>query len=292
VIRSFLALLWVAFLDWRRDRADRLAAALAYYTLFSIPPLLILVMGLAGLVFGRDAVQERVLGTLAQLFGRHGVDAIRAALGEAAREGAAKATAAGVVLLILGASGVFGHLKDSLDTIWNVAAKPGGGWKGFLEEYVFSLLVLLGTFFLLIVSLAMNAVLAAFGDYLGRTLPGGAGLWAVVNFVLSMGVIALLFALMFRYIPSAKVGWSAAWRGGVLTSVLFTAGEAAIGFYLGRSNVGSGFGVAGSLVVILVWVYYSALIFFYGAEFTQAYGQRVAGGRRPLPSTRSAGGVP
>lgn len=280
MIRSIGELLWVAFQDWKRDRADRLGAALAYYTVLSIPPLLLLLMGVAGLVFERASVQGRILTTLQQLFGREGTDAIREILAGMDRQGrSATATVVGIGTLLIGASGVFGHLKDTLDTIWNVRQEKSGGWRGWLKDNVFSIVALMGAAFLLVVSLAVNALLAAAGDVLARHLPGGTLVWGAINFVVSLGVLALLFGLMFRYIPAAGVRWREARLGGIVTAVLFVIGEAAIGFYLGKSDVGSAFGVAGSLVVLLVWVYYSALIFFYGAEFTQAYAQRHAARR-------------
>jgi membrane protein len=275
VLRNIFGLFKAAFHDWREDRADRLGAALAYYTVLSIPPLLILLIGIAGLAFGRDAVEGRITGTLEHLMGPQGGAVIREMLaGMREERRGIVAIIVGFVTLLLGASGVFGHLKDALDTIWEVESKKGGGLKAFLGKYVFSLLALLGTGFLLIVSLAMTALLGALGDYLGRSLPGGEGLWHAINAVVSLGVIAISFAFMFRYIPDARVAWRQALLGGLVTSILFTLGEAAIGFYMGKTNVGSAFGVAGSLVVLLVWVYYSAQIFFFGAEFTQALGAR------------------
>ena len=289
---GFLRLFWAAFQDWKRDRADRLGAALAYYTVFSVPPLLLLVIGIAGLIFGRESVQGRLLSTLEQLFGSQGTGAIRDLLVHMNEQGrSTTATLVGLGSLLLGASGVFGHLKDTLDTIWNVRAKKSGGVKAWLRDNVFSIVVLMCAAFLLVVSLAVNALLAALGDYLARSLPGGAILWGVVNFFVSLAVLAALFGLMFRFIPSAIVRWREAWVGGLVTAALFVAGEAAIGFYLGKANVGSAFGVAGSLVVLLVWVYYSALIFFYGAEFTQVYGQR-SSGATPTRSGRSSEGGP
>lgn len=287
-MRSILTLFWAAFRDWQRDRADRLGAALAYYTVLSIPPLLLLIIGLAGLIFQHDSVQGRVLATLAQLFGPQGASAIGDVLTRMDQKGSSTtATLVGIGTLLLGASGVFGHLKDTLDTIWNVRQERGSGWKGWLKDNVFSIVVLMAAAFLLVVSLTVNAVLAAAGDFLARSLPGGHALWQAVNFVVSLAVLAVLFALMFRFIPAAHVRWRDAGIGGLVTAALFVAGEAAIGFYLGRSHVGSAFGVAGSLVVLLVWVYYSALIFFYGAEFTQIYAQsRGHGGRREPRATQ------
>ena len=279
---GFLRLFWTAFQDWRRDRADRLGAALAYYSVLSIPPLLLLLAGIAGLIFDPHSVRGRLLATLQQLFGAQGTSAIGQILSGMDRKGqSGTATLVGFVSLLLGASGVFGHLKDSLDAIWNVRQEKGSGWKGWLKDNVFSIVVLMGAAFLLVVSLAVNALLAAAGDYLSRSLPGGAAFWGGINLFVTLGVLAALFALMFRYIPAAKLRWRDAVVGGLVTAALFMAGEAAIGFYLGKTDVGSAFGVAGSLVVLLVWVYYSALIFFYGAEFTQAYAERR--GTRPAP---------
>lgn len=282
--RRVFGLFWAAFQDWRRDRADRLGAALAYYSVLSIPPLLLLLLGVAGLVFDPASVQGRLLDTLRGLFGAQGADLIRQILAHLDQQGrSATATVVGIVMLLIGASGVFGHLKDTLDTIWNVHEPPGGGIREWLRDNLFSMVVLMSAAFLLIMSLAVNAALAALGELLERNLPGGATLWSAVNFAFSFCVLSLLFGLMFRYIPAAEVHWREALVGGLVTAALFVAGEAAIGFYLGRTNVGSAFGVAGSLVVFLVWVYYSSLIFFYGAEFTQAYGRLLHGAPRPKP---------
>lgn len=282
--RRALGLFWAAFQDWRRDRADYLGAALAYYSVLSIPPLLLLLTGIAGLVFEPGSVRGRLLETMRELLGAQGAASIREILTQMDRQGrSATATVVGSAMLLIGASGVFGHLKDALDRIWNVREAPGGGWKEWLRDNLFSMVVLMGAAFLLVVSLAVNAALAALGDLLARHLPGGETLWKAARFVVSFGVLTMLFALMFRFIPAAEVRWREALVGGVVTAALFIAGEAAIGFYLGRTNVGSAFGVAGSLVVFLVWVYYSALIFFYGAEFTQAYGRLLRGVPRLKP---------
>jgi membrane protein len=260
------------FRSFAEDKATRLAAALAYYTVFSVPPLLLLMIGVGGMVFGRDATQGQVVAALSDLVGPRGAVAIEEILRSAhAEHRGLLPTIVGIATLLLGASGVFGQIKDALDTIWEVAPKPGHGLKSFLGKYVFSIMLLFGTGFLLLVSLLLNAMLSGLGDYLGRTLPGGEGLWRAINAGFSVVLIATLFTLMFRFIPDGKVAWKDAWAGGALTALLFTIGEILIGFYLGRTNVGSAFGAAGSFVVLLVWVYYSSMIFLFGAEFTKTY---------------------
>jgi membrane protein len=292
-VMRFLGLFPAAFASFREDRAARLGAALAYYTVLSIPPLLVVLVAIAGMVFDPGEVRQRLVATFARLVGGPGAAAVNEMMATAHQTGRGViATAVGVTMLLLSASGVFGQLKDALNTLWEVQPRPGRGLRSFLGKYVFSMMVLLGTGFLLIVSLAVTALLAALGDYLARSLPGGEGLWHAINFVLSLGVVAVLFALLFRFIPDGRVVWKDALVGGLVTSVLFTVGQAAIGFYLGRSNVGSSYGAAGSLVVILVWIYYSSMIFLYGAEFTKTYAVRLGERVRPdpdaMPVTREA----
>jgi membrane protein len=270
-----------------RNKAPRLGAALAYYTVFSIPPLLILVMAAGSRMFGREAAQGRLTSALTDLIGPTGAHLIQDLLGSIHREGHGMfPTIAGIATLLIGATGVFGQLKDALDTIWGVEAKPGRALELFLRKYVFSILLLLGTGFLLLVSLAVNAVLAAVGDYLSRTLPGGQSLWGAVNSIGSLGVITFLFTLMFRFIPDVRVAWKDAVVGGSLTAALFAIGESVLSNYLGRADIGSAFGVAGSVVVLLLWVYYSSMIFLFGAEYTKVFalkrGERIV----PEPEAR------
>lgn len=293
VLKKGLSLIGATFQSWNEDKAPRLGAALAFYTVFSLPPLAILLIGMGGLVFERESVQARVVSTIALLVGTAGARAIRDVLDTVdAQNQGMLATGIGVVILLVGASGVFGQLKDALNTVWEVEPRPGRRIVNLLREQAFAMLVVLGTGFLLVVSLVVNAAMAALGDYLSHMLPGGAGLWQAINFVISMGVIALLFALMFKFIPDAVVAWRDALVGGAVTSVLFTIGESLIGFYLGRTNLGSVFGAAGSLVILLVWIYYSSMIFFFGAEFTkiyaQRYGSRIRLNGKAIPVTEEA----
>lgn len=283
-MRGFLSVFGGAFRSFQEDKTQRLGAALAYYTVLSIPPLLIVLIAIAGTAFGRDAVQDRVVRTIEQLIGAQGALAIHEVLRTTRQpERGLLASAGWVLTLLVGASGVFIQLKDALNTIWEVEPKPGRGFVRWLRKYLFSMMLLLGTGFLMIVSLAVNAVLAALGEYLARLLPGSETTWLAINFAVSLGVIAAMFAVLFRYIPDGRVAWRVAMIGGGVTSLLFMVGETAIGLYLGRSHVGSAFGAAGSLVVLLVWVYYSSLIFLFGAEFTKEYAARLDRRVRPDP---------
>jgi membrane protein len=271
------------FQDWSDDKAPRLGAALAFYTVFSIAPLFVIVIAIAGLWFDKSVAQEQVLGQLSSLLGEEGAKGISSML-EAAnkpKEGMI-ASALAVVTLIFGASGVFVQLQDALNAIWEVKPKPGQGILGFVRHRLLSLAMVFGIGFLLLVSLMLSAGLAAAGKWFAGALPGGEELWHVLNFVISFAVIALMFTLMFKYLPDVKIAWSDVWLGGVITALLFTLGKFAIGMYLGRSTVSSAYGAAGSLVIVLLWVYYSAQILFLGAEFTQVYANRF--GKKLEPS--------
>ena len=271
-VKQLIELLRITYCSWQEDKAPRLGAALAYYTVFSIPPLLILLIGIASLVFDSTVVQGRFLRTLQDLVGPQGAAALQDILATPrAEKPGVIATILGTATLLLGASAVFGHLKDAINTVWEIEPKPTEGKLAFLRKYVFSLAMLLGTGFLLLVSLAVSTLLVALGDTIQAYLPGGEGLWAAMDMLSSLAVISFLFALLYRYIPDAIVAWKDALLGGLVTSILFNMGRYLIGFYLGRSDIGSAFGAAGSLVVLLVWVYYSSQIFFFGAEFTKAY---------------------
>jgi len=282
-LQAPFALLKQAGSDWLDDRAPRLGAALAYYTIFSIAPLVVIVIAVTGLWFGREAAEQQIYGQLGQMVGEQGAKAISGLL-EAAnkpREGLI-ASAVAIVTLVVGASGVFVQLQDALNAIWEVKPRPGRGIRTFLRQRLLSLAMVFGIGFLLLVSLVLSAALAAAGKWLQGVLPGGESLWQVLNFIISFAVITVLFTLTFKYLPDVKIRWRDVWMGGVLTAFLFTVGKHALGMYLGRSSVSSAYGAAGSLVVLLLWVYYSAQIFFFGAEFTQAYATRF--GKKPEPA--------
>ena len=261
--------------EWSDDKAPRLGAALAYYTVFSIAPLIVIVIAIAGLWFGREAAQEQIIAQLAGLVGEQGAKGIAGLLQAANKphEGIL-ASAVAVVTLIFGATGVFVQLQDALNTIWEVKPKPGRGIWGFIRQRLLSLAMVFGIGFLLLVSLVVSAGLAVAGKWFESSMPGGEELWHSLNFVISFVVIAAMFTLMFKYLPDVKIGWRDVWLGGALTALFFTIGKFALGMYLGRSGVSSAYGAAGSLVVLLLWVYYSAQILFFGAEFTQVYANR------------------
>lgn len=291
-MRAMLEILKAALASWRRDRAPRLGAALAYYTVFSIPPLLIFLIGMAGVVFGREAVQGRVVTTLRELLGPHGAQAVEETLRSVStHDRGVAATGIGIATLLLGASGVFGQLKDALNTVWEVQRKPASGLWGMIRDNVWSVVTVIGTGFLLIVSLALNAAVAALGDYLRLYLPGSESVWTVLNAAMALASITVVFALIYKVVPDARIPWRHAFAGGVMTALLFTVGEQVIGLYLGHTNVGSVFGAAGSLIVVLVWIYYSAQIFLFGSELTKAITTR-AGRRRVAPEAHAEPATP
>jgi membrane protein len=253
------------------DKIPRLAASLAYYTLLSLSPLVVLAVSVAGLVFGEDAARGQITQQLQGIFGAEAGDAIQAMLAHAKQPGSGVlGTIVGVVVLLFGASGVFGELQDSLNTIWEVQPRPGRGIWGIVRDRFFSFTMVLGVAFLLLVSLVVSAALAALGNWVS-SFAGAEWLWQGINFVISLGMIALLFALVFKVIPDVKIRWRDVWIGALVTAALFTLGKFLIGLYVGKAGVASPYGAAGSLVVIVVWVFYSAHILFIGAEFTQVY---------------------
>jgi membrane protein len=283
-----------AFADWKDDNAPRLGAALAYYTIFSLAPLLLIAIAIAGLAFGREAAQGRIVDEIGGVVGQTGGEAIQAMVANAAKpkEGIL-ATVMGLVALLFGASGAFNELRQAMNTIWEVPKKEGGGIKALIKDRILSFAMVLFIGFLLLVSLVLSAGLSAVGDRMGGFMTEKLHILQLVNIVLSLGVVTVLFAMIFKYVPDATpvVGWKDVWVGAFLTSVFFTIGKIGLGFYLGRGTVGSAYGAAGSLLVILVWVYYAAQILFFGAEVTQVYasrhGSRV-GAKRAAPRQMAA----
>lgn len=261
--------------EWQEDKASRLAAALAYYTAFSIAPLIIIAIAIAALVFGEEAARGGIDDQLRGLLGSEGAAAVQEMI-KSSRQPAEGtiATLLSLVFLLFGASGVFGQLQDALNTIWEVAPKPGRGIKGFIKDRFLSFAMVAGIGFLLLVSLLVSTLLAGVGNFLGDKIPGLTFLWGTLNFFISFGVITLLFALIYKVLPDVKITWGDVWIGAIITALLFTLGKSLIGLYLGNSSVGSTYGAAGSFVVFLIWVYYSAQILFFGAEFTQVYANR------------------
>jgi membrane protein len=258
--------------SWSNDNATRLAAALAFYTVLSIAPLLVLAVAVAGWVFGEDAARGQIAGQLASIVGEKAGEGIQTLLKQAQDpDQSTFGSIVGIVVLIAGASGVFGELQSALNAIWEVTPRPGRGILGFLRDRVFSFSLVLGVAFLLLVSLVVSAGLAATGKFFASTLPGGELLWQTLNFTISFAVVTALFAVLLRVVPDIKVPWRGIWPGAAVTALLFTIGKFALGLYLGRASVSSPYGAAGSVVLLVIWVYYAAQILFLGAEFTREY---------------------
>jgi membrane protein len=275
-LKQLWSVLQKAAADWIRDRAPRLGAALAYYTIFSMVPLLIVIIAIIGLVFGQEAAQSAIMEQISRLIGPQSAAAIKDMIQRADQPSTGIiSTIIATVTLLAGAAGFFGQLKDALNTVWGIEPKAGRGIWGFVKDNFLSFATLLGTAFLLLVSLLLSTALAAIGKWFGQLLPLPEVVLQTFNLLLSLVVITGLFALIFKVLPDAHIAWRDVWIGAALTSVLFTIGKFAIELYLGKSNVGSSYGAAGSLVLILVWVYYSVQILLYGAEFTQVYANLV-----------------
>ncbi len=261
--------------EWYEDRAPRLGAALAYYTVFAMAPGLILIIALTALVLGKAAAQSQIIGEMQDLVGVAGAQVIRAAIESAGSAGSSlHTTALGAITLVFGLWGVFGELQDALNTIWGVTARPGRGVFGIIKARFWSFTVVVGVGFLLLVSLAASAWLAALAKFFSEQLPLPAAVMQVANALLSFAVIGLMFAVIYRLLPDVRLAWRNVWIGAAVTALLFTLGKALFGLYLGRSAVTSVYGAAGSFVVILLWIYYSAQVFFFGAEFTKVYSRR------------------
>jgi len=279
--------------EWSEDKVPRLGAALAFYSVLSLAPLLLIAIAIAGLAFGAEAARGQLVGQIRGLVGPEGGLAIEAMLANAPKHGAgAVATAVGLATLLYGASGVFGQLQDALNTIWEVQPGPGRGVWGFIKDRFLSFSMVLGTGFLLMVSLVLSTALAAAGKLFGGFVPLWAPALQAVDLAVTFGVITLLFAMIYKYLPDAHIAWGDVWLGSVSTAALFLVGKFAIGLYLGRSGLGSAYGAAGSFVVLLVWINYSAQILFFGAEFTQVYaihrGSRIAPARGAEPVSERA----
>jgi membrane protein len=266
-----------AFQEWNEDNASRLAAALAYYTVFSIAPLLILVIAIAGLFFDSAEVRQQLIGQMQSLVGDSGAEFLQTALDNANRPGGNSgwfASVVSVALLIVGATGVLAQLQTSLNIVWNVKTRPDLGIWGFIHKRVLSFGMILGIGFILFVSLVASSMIAGFSSYFEGIMPGLDTLAQLLNFVVSFAVTTLLFALIFKFLPDVEIAWNDVWLGGAVTALLFSLGKSLIGLYLGRSSFASAYGAAGSVIVLLVWVFYSAQILFFGAELTQVYARR------------------
>lgn len=279
---AVLSLLKETATAWDEDNVARLAASLAYYTLLSIAPLIILTVAVAGLAFGEDAARQHISGELAGVVGAGAAAAIESIVKNAHTPGSGIfSIVVGVIVLLFGASGVFGELQSALNTVWDVAPKPGRGIWGVVKDRFFSFTLVLGVAFLLLVSLVVSAGLTWVGQVFESSLPGGAVLWQVLNFGFSLAVVTALFALMFKKLPDVEIRWRDVWVGAAVTAGLFTLGKFALGLYLGGAGVSSAYGAAGSIVALVIWVYYSSQVLLIGAEFTEAYARRFGSSIRP-----------
>jgi len=265
-----------AFFQWIDDNPFQMGAALAYYTLFSIAPLLLIAIAFAGSLFGRETSQDQMIGAIQDLVGFESGRAIQAIIESSGRrpDSGFLATVTGMILLLLGAAGVVGQLQDSLNAIWRVASKTSRGLKGFVQDRLISYSMVLAVGFLLVVSLVISALLTAVSGIVDGFQTIDAATAQSLDLIVSLVLTALLFAVIYKYVPDVRIAWSDVWLGAATTSLLFAAGKFLIGFYLGHSTVTSIYGAAGSIVTLLLWVYYSSLMFFFGAELTQVYATR------------------
>ena len=272
ISRRLLKLLSQTASRWMDHKSAKQGAALAYYSVLSLAPLVILVVAIAGLAFGEAAARGQIVYQIQDLIGYQGAEAVQTVLKATYKpKTGIVASALGVLTLLFGASGVFGELRDSLNTIWDAPAPAAWSILSELKSRFFSFAMVLGIGFLLLVSLVVSAVLATVEKYFSTALPVPPAVLLIINDVISLVAITFLFALTYKYVPDVRLEWNDVWIGAAGTAFLFTLGKFGIGFYLGRAAVGSAYGAAASLVVVLVWVYYSAQIFLFGAEFTHIY---------------------
>ncbi len=258
--------------NWLTHEGSRLAASLSLYTLLSLAPLIILTIALTSFAFGRPAAQRAILHEVSGLVGEEGSHAVQAVITYGRTPGGAHgASIIGILILLFGASSVFGELQSALNKIWEVPPGLRNGLLGLIRSRLFSFAMVLAIGFLSLVSLLASAAIAAFDAYFSGTLPAPAWVLHGANVLISFLAIALLIAAILKYVPDVTIRWRDVWVGALVTALLFTLGKAAIGLYLGTAAVGSAYGAAGSLIVIIVWVYYSAMIFYFGAEFTRAH---------------------
>jgi len=266
MLRDVWVTLKQTFWAWNDHEAPRLGAALSFYTMLSLAPLVILVIAIASLVFGHSAAQNDIIREVQGIMGTEGAKAVETVIEHGQKPTSVLASVIGVIILLVGASGAFSELQSALNKIWDVQPNNGSAVASLIKARLFSFGMVLAVSFLLLVSLVVTAGLAVVGKFFGEILPMPV-LMHAINFLISFVGISALFALIFKYVPEAKIEWKDVWEGAIATALLFTIGKSLIGLYLGKAAVGSAYGAAGSLIVVIVWVYYSAMIFFFGAEF-------------------------
>ncbi len=271
-IGAAISLLKKTYTNWSDHHAPRLGASVAFYTLLSFAPLLVLTVAVVALVFGHERAQSGLIDQAKQMIGDRGADTVKSLLAAAQKPSSGLvATIIAFVTLLFGASGVFTELREALNIIWDAKPKNESGLLGMLKQRLFSFGMVLSVGFLLLVSLIISAALAFLGKFFSQLMPVPPFVFELINFAVSFGVVTLLFALMFKFVPAREISWRDVRVGAVGTALLFTVGKVLLGLYLGKASVGSAYGAAGSLVAVIVWVYYSAQIFFFGAEFTRVY---------------------
>ncbi len=287
-------LLRLTCMEWWNDDTFRLAASLAFYTIFSIAPLLLIAVLVASLFFTREAAAHRIEGEVQNMVGDQGAQAVRQIIESTKGLGSSVwAITAGVVTVIIGSTAVFGELQAALNKVWDVEVKVQRGLVlRLIADRARSFALVLGVGFLLLVSLVISGTLNALQDYLTGQMPGVPWLWSAGNFLSSFVVAALLFAMIYRFLPDVRLGWKDVWRGAVVTALLFTVGKSLIGVYLGHAVAAGAYGAAGSFVILLFWIYYSSLISFFGAEFTQVYARRHGVGIQPEAHAQRVGRKP
>ena len=272
------------FSEWLEDKAPQLGAALAYYTVFSLAPLVLVLLAVVGLIFRNDpgGAWNKITEQMSYFLDKSAVEVVQNIAQKAAQPNKTLlATIIGILLALFGASGVFGQLQDALNTIWGVKAKAGGGIWGFLRSRFLSFAMVGGVCFLLLVSLTLESMLKAFSHYIQGVLPGGIVIAMAVYWIFDLAVIILLFAIIFKFLPDAKIQWRDVWIGAAMTAIFFAIGKWALGLYLGSGSAASAYGAASSLITLLLWVYYSSQILLFGAEFTQVYASQAGRGIAP-----------
>ncbi len=271
--------------EWIEDKAPQLGAAIAYYTVFSLAPLILLLVSVFSLfVHSNDRVKTQIKEQVTQFAGSSAGDVVDQIIDSTSKQKKSGiiGTAVAVVVALFGASGIFGQMQDALNTIWAVKAKPGQGIAGYLKARFVSFAMVGGVCFMLLVSLSVTTLIKSFSQQLNQLLPGGTTVSVIISLLLNLAVITLLFAMIFKYLPDAKIAWRDVWIGAALTTVLFIIGKWALSLYLGSGSAGSAYGAAGALITTLIWVYYTAQIMLFGAEFTQVYANELGSHIEPV----------
>jgi len=283
-VADSISLLKQTFSEWLDDKVPQLGAALAYYTVFSLAPLVLLLLAIVGFLFRNDpaGAWQKVTEQMSYFLDKSAIDVVQGIAQKASQPNkGVLATSIGILLALFGASGVFGQLQDALNTIWGVKTKPGVGIMGFIRSRFLSFAMVAGVCFLLLVSLVLESLLKSFSHYVQAMLPGGIVIALVVYSTFDLAVVVLLFASIFKFLPDVKIQWRDVWIGAVMTAIFFAIGKWALGLYLGSGTAASAYGAASSLITLLLWIYYSSQILLFGAEFTQVYAARA--GRAFVP---------